>query len=365
MKVDFLNLHKINDQYRSDIDLAIKEVLDSGWYLLGNKTSQFEDDFANFCGVKHCIGVSNGLKALELILKAYEIGAGDEVIVPSNTYIATALAVSLQGATPVLVEPDNFFNINPSLVEEKITPKTKAIIAVHLYGQLADMDSITSIAEKYGIKVIEDSAQAHGAIWKDGRKAGNLGDASGFSFYPSKNLGALGDGGAVTTNDDELARKIRAVRNYGSEEKYANKFKGENARLDELQATILSVKLKGLDKDNQRRREIAHFYQTSISNDLIKLPQTDGNKDSHVWHVFTIRTKKRDLLQSYLKEHGIETLIHYPIPIHKQEAYRELNGFTYPIAEKYAAEVLSLPISPVLTEEAVKYLVDTINRWRP
>jgi len=362
-KINFLHLKKVNEQYYPSINNTIKEVLDSGWYLLGEKTKQFESEVASYCGVKHCIGVANGLDALKLILQAYNIGPGDEVIVPSNTYIATALAVSANGATPVLVEPSKKdFLIDPTLIEQAITPKTKAIMPVHLYGQVCDMDRINTIAKKYDLKVIEDSAQAHGAIYKR-KRTGNLGDASGFSFYPGKNLGALGDGGAITTNDDELARKVRAIANYGSEQKYVHDYKGTNSRLDEIQAAVLSVKLKGLDKDNNRRREIAKFYRNNITNPQIQLPIENYGAEGHAYHLFVIRTTKRDKLQKYLSSKGIQTLIHYPIPLHKQKAYTELNHFSLPIAEKMSKEILSLPISPVLSNEEVKYIVQTINKF--
>lgn len=365
MKIDFLNLGKVNEVYRPDIDNAIKEVLDSGWYLLGKKTEQFENEFADYCGTKHCIGVGNGLEALELILQAYDISEGDEVIVPSNTYIATALAVSSQRATPVFVEPnEKTFNIDVAKIEEAITPNTKAIIAVHLYGQVADMEEINAIAKKHDLKVIEDSAQAHGATYENGKRTGNLGDASGFSFYPGKNLGALGDGGAITTNDDDLARKVRALRSYGSEEKYVHKYKGVNARLDEVQSAVLSVKLQGLDKDNERRREISRYYRENIKNKAIVLPEIGGSENSHSWHLFVIQIKNRDELQKYLADKDVASLIHYPIAMHKQEAYKEFSNISLPIAEKMAEEVLSLPISLIMTDEEVKYVVEVINGWK-
>lgn len=361
--IKFLDLHKINEQYRTGIDAAIKRVLDSGWYLLGKEDDAFEQNFAQFCGVKHAIGVANGLDALNLIIKGYGFKEGDEIIVPANTYIASILAISQNGCTPVLVEPElRTYNINPDLIEEKITEKTKAIMVVHLYGQAVEMEKIWALAKKYNLKVIEDSAQAHGAMYQ-GKRVGNLGDASGFSFYPGKNLGCLGDGGAITTNDDELATKLRALKNYGSHVKYQNLYKGYNSRLDEIHAAVLDVKLKGLDKDNQKRREIAKYYLENIKNPLITLPEFYEEK-AHVWHVFVIRCEKREELQKYLAENGVQILIHYPVPPHKQPAYSEWNNLSYPITEKIHAEVLSIPMSPVMTKEEVKTVADVINNFK-
>jgi len=358
--VKFLDLHKINEQYRNEIEEAIKRVLDSGWYLLGKEDDAFEKNFAEFCGAKHAIGVANGLDALNLIIKAYGFKEGDEIIVPANTYIASILAISQNNCTPILVEPDiNTYNINPDLIEEKITSKTKAIMVVHLYGQAVEMEKIWELAKKYNLKIIEDSAQAHGAIYK-GKRTGNLGDASGFSFYPGKNLGCLGDGGAITTNDDELAQKLRALKNYGSHVKYQNLYKGYNSRLDEIHAAALDVKLKGLDKDNQKRREIAKYYIENIKNPKITLPKIYDEK-AHVWHVFIVRCEQREYLQKYLADNDIQTLIHYPVPPHKQPAYSEWNNLSYQITEKIHREVLSLPISPVMTEEEVRKVVEVIN----
>lgn len=361
--VEFLNLKQINDRYRHEIDVRIKQVLDSGWYLLGSQDKEFEKNFAHFCGVKHCIGCANGLDALNLIIRGYGFGAGDEIIVPANTYIASILAISENGCTPVLVEPDiNTYNINPDLIEEKITDKTKAIMVVHLYGQAVQMDKIWELAKKYNLKVIEDSAQGHGAVYK-GKRTGNLGDASGFSFYPGKNLGCMGDGGCVTTNDDELALKIRAIANYGSHKKYCNLYKGVNSRLDEIQAGILDVKLKYLDKDNARRREISKYYRENIKNPKIILPKI-YDEQSHVWHVFTVRTEKRDEFQEYLKQNDIQTLIHYPTPPHKQKAYKEWNNLSFPITEEIHKTIISIPISPVMTDDEVKKVVEVINDWK-
>ncbi|MGG3937827.1 DegT/DnrJ/EryC1/StrS family aminotransferase [Anoxybacillus kestanbolensis] len=362
--IPFLDLKGINNQYKKEIKVAFERVMDSGWYILGEEVESFEKEFAAYCGTKYAIGVANGLDALALILKAYGIGEGDEVIVPANTYIASILAISANGATPVLVEPNiSSYNLDPNKIEEKITSKTKAIMVVHLYGQAANMDPINEIAKRYNLKVIEDGAQAHGAKYK-GKRVGNLGDAAGFSFYPGKNLGALGDGGAITTNDSELATKLRALRNYGSHIKYENLYKGVNSRLDELQAAILRVKLPHLDKENEQRRKIAEYYLENIENPKITLPVVEnGDRESHVWHLFVIRTENREHLQKTLEEHGVQTLIHYPIPPHKQEAYSEWNHLSYPITEKIHNEVLSLPISPILTIEEAKKIVDIINKY--
>lgn len=362
--IPFLDLKAVNDQYITEIEKVLHKVIKSGWYILGTEVDLFEKEFAEYCGTEHCIGVANGLDALTIILKAYEIGEGDEVIVPSNTYIASILSVSANGAVPILVEPDiASYNIDPKKIEEKITSRTKAILAVHLYGQAADMSAINQIAEKYDLKVIEDAAQAHGAIY-NGSRAGNLGNAAGFSFYPGKNLGALGDAGAITTNDGQLAEKIRALRNYGSHVKYENLYKGVNSRLDEIQAAILRIKLKDLDRENERRREIATFYLDHINNSKIILPKiVNRDINSHVWHLFVIRTKERGKLQSYLKEKGIQTLIHYPVPPHKQQAYKEWSNLSYPISEQIHNEELSLPISPVQLLEDTNRIVEVINSF--
>jgi len=365
--IPFLDLKSINAQYREELIEACIKVIDSGWYIQGNECKEFENEFANFCGTKYAIGVANGLDALTLIIRAYkEMGImsdGDEVIVPSNTYIASILAISENGLIPILVEPDiNTYLIDASKIEEKITLKTKAIMPVHLYGQVCEMDKINEIASKYNLKVIEDSAQAHGAYYKD-KKAGNLGDASGFSFYPGKNLGALGDGGAVTTNDNKLADVIRALGNYGSEKKYENIYKGTNSRIDEIQAAMLRIKLRHLDDEIKQRKKVAHYYLDNIDNDNILLPQIKDPKN-HVWHLFVIRTEKRDKLQKYLSDHGIQTLIHYPIPPHKQNAYKEWNSLKFPITEKIHDTVLSLPISSVISDKEVNYIVNIIHNGR-
>ena len=364
--IKFLDLEKINNRFRDEIDSRIKTILDKGWYLQGEENEIFTKNFAQYCGTKHCIGVANGLDALNLIIKAMGFTAGDEIIVPANTYIASILAITQNGCTPVLVEPDiNTYNINPDLIEEKITSRTKAIMVVHLYGQAVQMEKVWKLTKKYNLKVIEDSAQAHGAginVEGEIKRVGNLSDASGFSFYPGKNLGCMGDGGAVTTNDDELAQKIKAIANYGSDRKYHHIYKGVNSRLDEIQAAVLDVKLKYLDKDNQRRREISKYYRENIKNKKIILP-TAYNEHSHVWHVFVVRTKERDKFQQYLSDNGIQTIIHYPTPPHKQEAYKEWNNLSFPITEEIHKTIISLPISPVMTDEEVKKIVEVVNKY--
>jgi dTDP-4-amino-4,6-dideoxygalactose transaminase len=362
--IPFLDLKSLNAQYFNEYEKAFDSVVNSGWYIQGNECKKFDKEFAQYCGTKHAIGVANGLDALILILRAYkEMGVmndGDEVIVPSNTYIASILAISQNNLIPVLVEPTiNTFLLDPSKIEEKITSKTKAILPVHLYGQTCEMDAINAIAKKYNLKVIEDSAQSHGAYYKD-KRSGNLGDASGFSFYPGKNLGALGDGGAVTTNDDELANAIRALGNYGSHKKYENLYKGINSRLDEMQAAMLRVKLRYLDEEVNKRRAIANYYLENIKNEKIILP-TLTCKDNHVWHLFVIRTQNRDELQNYLHVNGIQTLIHYPIPPHKQVAYKEWNNESYPISEQIHNEAVSLPISGVQSLDDTQKIVVAIN----
>lgn len=364
--IKFLDLHAINQLHREELISAFTRVLDSGWFLMGEELQQFEQQFAGYCGTKEAIGVANGLDALFLIIRAYkEMGVfhdGDEILVPSNTYIASILSISANNLKPVLVEPDlATYNIDPRLIEEKITAKTKAILTVHLYGQLADMPAISALAQKYDLKVIEDAAQAHGAAL-EGKKAGNWGDATGFSFYPGKNLGALADAGAVTTNDIELAQVIRALLNYGSHEKYKNIYQGVNSRLDEISAAILSVKLNYLDKETAVRRYIAERYLAEIKNPKIILPEVQ-NAMAHVWHLFVIRSAQRDDFQQYLTKNNIQNLIHYPIPPHKQEAYSEWNQMSYPIAEQIHNEVLSLPISPVLSSIEVDHIVKIINAY--
>lgn len=364
--VKFLDLLEINKQHKEELKKAFERVLDSGWYIMGDELKTFETEFAAYCGTKHAIGVANGLDALILIIRAYkEMGVfhdGDEIIVPANTYIASILAISANNLVPVLVEPDiNTYNIDPALIEFHITAKTKAILPVHLYGQLCDMNAINAIAQKHQLKVIEDSAQAHGAT-SNGKRAGNFGDATGFSFYPGKNLGALGDAGAITTNDDTLNGSIRALLNYGSQKKYENLYKGVNSRLDELQAALLSVKLKTLDQETATKRAIANRYLKEINNAKIILPKV-AEQSAHVWHLFVVRTNAREHLQQYLTNNGIQTVIHYPIPPHRQEAYKEWNNLSYPISETIHREVLSLPLSPVLKPEEVDYVIKTINKY--
>ena len=360
--IKFLDLKKINNRYREEIDSRIKDILDKGWYLQGEENENFTKNFANFCGTKFALGVANGLDALNLIIKAYGFGNGDEIIVPANTYIATILAISENGCIPILVEPDiKTYNINPDSIEEKITSKTKAIMVVHLYGQAVQMEKIWKIAKKYNLKIIEDSAQAHGAIYQENR-TGNLGDASGFSFYPGKNLGCIGDGGAVTTNDEELFNKIKAIANYGSDRKYHHIYKGVNSRLDEIQAAVLDVKLNHLASDNNKRREISKYYRENIKNSKIILPETYDEK-SHVWHIFAVRTQNRDEFQKYLTEKGIQTIIHYPTPPHKQGAYKEWNNLSFPITEEIHNTILSLPISPVMTDSEIEKVVEVVNEF--
>lgn len=364
--VEFLNLFKINKQYEQEISSAFHRVLNSGWYILGKEVQNFEKEFSEYCGVKQTVGVANGLDALILILEAYKatgvMKEGDEVIVPANTYIASILAISRTGLIPILVEPDILtYNLDPVKIEEKITSKTKAILVVHLYGQCCNMKPIQDIAAKNNLKIIEDCAQAHGANYQ-GRKAGNLGDAAGFSFYPGKNLGALGDGGAITTNDEVLADVIRAYRNYGSHKKYNNIYKGINSRLDEIQAPILSIKLKHLDNENKRRERVALKYLNNIKNSRILLPFV-ADYGQHVWHLFVVRIESRDHFQQYLQDKNIQTVIHYPIPPHKQVAYKELENFSFPITETIHKEAISLPISPVLEDYEVDRVIEAINYY--
>ena len=361
--IKFLDLEKVNNRFRCEIDSRIKTVLDKGWYLQGEENEKFSKDFAAFCGTKYALGVANGLDALRLIIKAHGFGAGDEIIVPSNTYIATILAITDNGCIPVLVEPDiNTYNINPDLIEEKITSKTKAIMVVHLYGQAVQMQKIWDLAKKYNLKVFEDCAQAHGAIYL-GKRVGNLSDAGAFSFYPGKNLGCLGDGGAVTTNDEEIYNKIKALANYGSDRKYHHIYKGLNSRLDEIQAAVLDVKLPHLDADNEVRRKIAKYYRENIKNPKIILPKTYDDKAT-VWHVFVVRTQNRDEFQKYLADNGIQTLIHYPTPPHKQDAYKEWSNMSFPISEEIHRTIISLPMSPVMTQEEIQKVVDVVNDWK-
>lgn len=362
MKIPFLDLRVAYLELQPELDAAYRRVMNSGWFILGEEVKAFEREFAEYCDAQHCIGVSNGLDALHLILRAMDIGEGDEVIVPSSTFIATWLAVSYAGAMPVPVEPDEkTYNIDPKRIEAAITEKTKAIMPVHLYGQPADMDPILEIAEKYQIKVIEDAAQAHGARYK-GKRTGGLGDAAGFSFYPGKNLGAFGDGGAVTTNNPDLAENVRMLSNYGSSSKYKHEMKGFNSRLDELQAAFLRVKLKKLDEWNKKRNVIANCYLKELDGvkDII-LPYVPDWADP-VWHLFVVRTKEREKLQQYLSEKGIQTLIHYPIPPHKQDAYFAMVSIALPISERIHQEVLSLPMGPTLTQQNIDEVIFAVHQ---
>ncbi|RXP45409.1 DegT/DnrJ/EryC1/StrS family aminotransferase [Lutibacter sp. HS1-25] len=368
--IKFLDLQKINAQYEQELKAAANRVIDSGWYLMGKELETFEQNYAAFCGTKYALGVANGLDALRLIFKAYiEMGVmqkGDEVIVPANTYIASVLAISDNDLIPVFVEPNiDTYNLDASKIEEAITPKTKAILTVHLYGQNSIDQQMLAICKKHNLKLVEDGAQSHGAIW-NGKVSGAIGDAAGHSFYPGKNLGALGDAGAVTTNDEQLAKTIEALRNYGSHKKYENIYQGLNSRLDEIQAAFLNVKLKYIQQDIDARRKVANYYLENIKNPAIILPNNGCHAElveAHVWHLFVIRTSKRDALQKYLSDNGIQTLIHYPIPPHKQEAYQEYNYLSFPIAEKMHDEVMSLPISGVMKVEEIKAIVKALNNY--
>ncbi len=365
MKVPFLDLNAPYKELKQELDSAYQRVMESGWFIMGAEVEAFEREFAAYCGAKHCVGVGNGLEALHLILRAYGIGEGDEVIVPSNTYIATWLAVSYAGAKPVPVEPlEHSYNLDPEKVEAAITTRTRAILPVHLYGLLADIDPLMLLAEKYDLKVIEDSAQAQGAHYK-GRMSGTLGHVSGFSFYPGKNLGALGDAGAVVTNDDKLVEQIRILRNYGSKVKYYNDLKGYNSRLDEMQAAFLRVKLKHLDEWNMRRMKIASAYLDALAQLTGLILPSVLDSTEPIWHIFPIRHSKRDDLQKYLKNKGVDTLIHYPVPPHLSGAYADLNmpKGTFPIAEKIASSELSLPIGPHLTLDDAEYVTTTIRDY--
>lgn len=367
MKIPFLNLQSINLKYQSQLEEASLRVIRSGRYILGQEVRHFETDYASFCGSNHCIGVGNGLDAIKLILRAYiELGCfsdGDEIIVPANTYIATILAISESNLKPVLVEPDiNTYNIDPSLIEAKITDKTRAILTVHLYGQLSDINRLKKIAQKHNLKLIDDAAQAHGAIL-DKKQVGSLCDATAFSFYPTKNLGALGDAGAVTTDDDELALAIRTLANYGSDKRYHNIYKGYNSRLDEMQAAILNVKLPFLAEDIHQRQKIASYYLKNINNKHIVLPCVSC-LEGHAFHLFTIRSEQRNALQQYLLGQGIETQIQYPTPPHKQIAYSEWNNLSLPITEQIHEQVLSIPLRTDLREEAQAYVVECLSKFK-
>lgn len=365
MRIPYLDLGRVHSEIREELNSAFRECQNREWYIGGEADKLFEAQFASYCGADFCVGTGNGLDSLRLILCAYGIGAGDEVIVPAHTFIATALAVSYVGATPVFVDADeNTYLMDISRIEEKITPKTKAIIAVHLYGRVCAMDQIRQIADKYGLKVIEDAAQAHGAIFQ-GKRAGALGDAAAFSFYPGKNLGALGDAGAVVTNDRELAEKVRAIGNYGSVRKYEHIYQGCNSRLDEIQAAFLSVKLKYLDQWNERRKQIARMYYLNIHNKHIVLPQCPQDANEHVYHIYPVLTKRRDDFAAYMKESGIATNIHYPKPIMLQEAYRGLGyeANEYPVTKKICAQEVSLPLYYGLTDKECRWIIEVVNSY--
>ncbi|HEH9408226.1 TPA: DegT/DnrJ/EryC1/StrS family aminotransferase [Aeromonas salmonicida] len=365
--INFLDLKAINSQYQKDLKEACARVIDSGWYIMGNELTQFETEFASYCGTKHAIGVANGLDALILVLRAWkELGklkAGDEVIVQANTYIASVLAISENDLVPVLVEPNpDTYNLDPELVRAAITPNTKAILPVHLYGQLSPMPELMEIAKEHDLLVLEDCAQAHGAEI-DGKRAGNWGDAAGFSFYPGKNLGALGDAGAVTTNDDELAQTLKALRNYGSHKKYENLYQGMNSRLDEIQAAMMRVKLPYLERETARRQEIAQRYRAGMKNSSVILPQVATEK-AHVWHLFVVLSDVREQLQQWLTAQGIQTLIHYPLPPHKQQAYPQFWDCQLPVTEQIHRQVLSLPMDPTMSDDAVEAVINAVNGFK-
>ena len=374
MKVPFLSLRDISEKYKSELHEAVLRVVDSGWYLQGKENAVFEQHYAKYIGTNYCVGCANGLDALILIFRAYIelsiLNPGDEVIVPANTYIATILSITENGLVPILIEPDpNTLEIDDSLIEDKITPKTKAIVIVHLYGRNAYSEKIGKICEKYNLKLVEDCAQSHGCKSFDGRRTGGIGDAAGHSFYPGKNLGALGDGGAVTTNDSVLADTIRTLANYGSNKKYVFKYEGRNSRLDELQAAILDVKLRHLDEDNNLRQQVAAYYYDHLQHPLITLPKRLPDEEN-VYHIFPIIVSgkgNRNRLRDYLAEHNIDTICHYPIAPHKQECYSKVLWNTpqlsLPITERLADEELSLPISPCMTKEQIEYVVEVVNGW--
>lgn len=365
MNIPFASFVPMHEEIRKDLDASFKKVVDKSYFIQGEECEKFEEEYAAYCGTKYCVGVATGLDAIYLILKALDIKAGDEVIVPSNTYITTALAVSFTGATPVFVEPViDTYNIDVTRIEEKITERTKAIIAVHLQGRAADMDAINAIAKKHELYVLEDAAQAHGARYK-GQRVGALSDAAAWSFYPGKNLGALGDGGCITTNNKQIADKVRALGNYGSDYKYHHIYQGTNSRLDEMQAAFLRVKLPHLDKWNEARRKIAEEYLSGITNPLIKLPLATSADYEHIYHVFVIRCDRRDELEKYLKDNGIGTVKHYPVPMHLQKAYEELHiqEGELPIAEEISKTVLSIPMYYGMTDEEVAYVIDALNKF--
>jgi dTDP-4-amino-4,6-dideoxygalactose transaminase len=367
--IPFLNLGQVTARHRSELIEAATRVIDSGWFIHGREHEAFEREFAAFHGDGQAIGVANGLDALTLVLRAWiqsgELREGDEVIVPANTYIASILAITENRLTPVLVEPDEkSFNLDPARLAGVLTARTRAILPVHLYGQAADMPAIMAFAKTHGLKVLEDCAQSHGAII-EGKRVGLWGDAAGFSFYPGKNLGALGDGGAILTQDPLLAERLRALRNYGSQVKYHNRCQGPNSRLDEIQAALLRVKLPHLDEDNQKRRHVARRYRTEIRNSLVRLPQLVGEEQSHVWHLFVVRVDSRDAFIRHLTAAGIQTVIHYPIPPHRQECYPDLHALELPITMAIHQEVVSLPISPVISESEIDSVIYAINGYQP
>lgn len=360
MDVPFLSLRDINARHADELKAAVARVIDAGWFILGDELAAFEIEFAAYCGTRHAVGTGNGLDALALVLRAWremgELAEGDEVIVPANTFIASFLAISESGLRPVPVEPDpRTFTLDPARVEAAITARTRVIMPVHLYGQLADMRALADIAGRHGLLLLEDAAQAHGASW-DGVRAGAFGHAAAFSFFPAKNLGALGDGGAVTTDDDQLAAYVAALRNYGSEVKYDHPMRGINSRLDEIQAAVLRVKLRYLDADTARRRAIAARYRVGIAHPGIILP-SETHDGAHAWHLFVVRCGWRDELQRYLRTVGVQTQVHYPVPPHHQDAYPELRGLSLPVAEQLHREVLSLPMSPTLTDAQVAHVI--------
>ena len=366
MHVPFLSLKEVNARHADELKAAAARVIDSGWYIQGEELAAFEREFAAYCGVRHVVGTGNGLDALALLLRGYiELGRlveGDEVIVPGNTFIASFLAITGNRLVAVPVEPDPAsFNLDPAAVAAAIGPRTRAIMAVHLYGQLADMAGLRALAQRHGLLLIEDAAQAHGAAC-DGRRAGAFGDAAGFSFFPAKNLGALGDAGAIATDDDALARCVRALRNYGSETKYQHRYRGSNSRLDEMQAALLRVKLPYLDEDIRQRRRVSERYRAGIQHPAIALPQV-AREEAHAWHLFVVRCRQRDALQRHLLAHGIQTQVHYPLPPHRQPAYAELRDVRLPLTERLHEEVLSLPLGPTLADAAVDYVIDACNAF--
>lgn len=366
--ISFLSLKDVTALHEAEIHEAVRRVVNGGWYLQGKENESFEENYSKFVGAQYTVGCANGLDALILIFRAYiEMGMmqpGDEVIVPANTYIATILAITENGLRPILVEPKlNTLEIDDDKIEEVITSRTKAIAIVHLYGRIAYTEKIGKLCKKYNLKLVEDCAQSHGCLYSDGRMTGNIGDAAGHSFYPGKNLGALGDGGAVTTNDEELSKTIRALANYGSQMKYVFKYRGRNSRLDEIQAAVLDIKLKYLVEDNNYRKKVGHYYIENIDNPLIKLPDTLPI-ESNVFHLFPIICQKRNELQKYLTENGVGTVIHYPIPPHKQECYKDWNNLSFPLTEQIANQELSLPIGPSITKEETKKVVKLINQFK-